>query len=241
MGDLRFRPLLRRLATRPPGVGRTTPDLGAALDAALRSLPDRDRRVLSARFGLSPGSSPRTLAEVGSELSVTRERVRQVVARSLARVRGQLSAPHRARVVAAVRAAGGVASAQEVASRLGLPAAPWDPCGLARLALAACAPAVAPDRGDAWRLRSVPAGLVRRVQEQARRLLARSPEGVTVAAVAGVLTDSGVDRATLAACLRAAPDLAVDGQAVRWRDPARSLRTRSELVRAIFRGGRARA
>lgn len=241
MGDLRFRPLLRRLATRPPGVGRTTPDLGAALDAVLRGLPDRDRRVLSARFGLSPGSSPRTLAEVGSELGVTRERVRQVVARSLARVRGQLSAPHRARVVAAVRAAGGVASAQEVASRLGLPTAPWDPCGLARLALAACAPAVVAGGGDVWRLASVPGEAVHRSQQQARRLLGRSPHGVPVSAVVAAVERFAANPAAVAASLRAAPDLAVEGGTVRWRDPQRRVRSRRDLLRAIFAGGRTRA
>ena len=55
---------------------------GAELKVALDSLNDRMRRVLELRFGLN-GERPRTLEEVGTELGVTRERVRQLEARAL--------------------------------------------------------------------------------------------------------------------------------------------------------------
>ena len=52
------------------------------LTTALSTLNERMRHVLELRFGLS-GAKPRTLQEVGVELGVTRERVRQLEARAL--------------------------------------------------------------------------------------------------------------------------------------------------------------
>jgi RNA polymerase primary sigma factor len=55
---------------------------GVELQAALGSLNERMRHVLELRFGLN-GEHPKTLEEVGSELGVTRERVRQLESRAL--------------------------------------------------------------------------------------------------------------------------------------------------------------
>ena len=55
---------------------------GVELQEALASLNERMRHVLELRFGLN-GQQPRTLEEVGSELGVTRERVRQLESRAL--------------------------------------------------------------------------------------------------------------------------------------------------------------
>jgi RNA polymerase primary sigma factor len=60
------------------------------LIAALSNLNPRMRHVLALRFGLG-GEPPRTLEEVGSELGVTRERVRQLESRALRELR--LAAP----------------------------------------------------------------------------------------------------------------------------------------------------
>jgi RNA polymerase primary sigma factor len=54
----------------------------AELQTALGQLSERMRHVLELRFGLS-GAVPKTLEEVGSELGVTRERVRQLESRAL--------------------------------------------------------------------------------------------------------------------------------------------------------------
>ena len=52
----------------------------------LDSLTDRERRVLSLRFGLADGYS-RTLEEVGRQFNVTRERIRQIEAKALRKMR----------------------------------------------------------------------------------------------------------------------------------------------------------
>jgi RNA polymerase primary sigma factor len=60
------------------------------LAKALSTLNPRMRHVLSMRFGLD-GNTPKTLEEVGGELGVTRERVRQLESRALRELR--LTAP----------------------------------------------------------------------------------------------------------------------------------------------------
>jgi RNA polymerase primary sigma factor len=52
----------------------------------LRGLTDRERRVLEMRFGLKDGTA-RTLEEVGQEFGVTRERIRQIEAKALRKLR----------------------------------------------------------------------------------------------------------------------------------------------------------
>lgn len=52
------------------------------LDRALLELTDREEKVLRLRFGLDDGHK-RTLEEVGKELHVTRERIRQIEAKAL--------------------------------------------------------------------------------------------------------------------------------------------------------------
>ena len=52
----------------------------------LSSLTPRERKVLELRFGLEDGRS-RTLEEVGREFNVTRERIRQIEAKALRKLR----------------------------------------------------------------------------------------------------------------------------------------------------------
>jgi RNA polymerase primary sigma factor len=52
----------------------------------LNSLTYRERKVLGLRFGLEDGRS-RTLEEVGREFQVTRERIRQIEAKALRKLR----------------------------------------------------------------------------------------------------------------------------------------------------------
>ena len=56
------------------------------VEAVLDSLTGRERRVLQLRFGLEDGRA-RTLEEVGKEFNVTRERIRQIEAKALRKLR----------------------------------------------------------------------------------------------------------------------------------------------------------
>ncbi len=81
-------------------IGDVVPDLGADvpveeasfrllqeyLSLALESLNDRERQVLIMRFGLHDGHV-RTLEQVGTHFSVTRERIRQIENKALAKLR----------------------------------------------------------------------------------------------------------------------------------------------------------
>ena len=56
------------------------------IDALLGDLKERERQVIVLRFGLEDGH-PRTLEEVGKEFKVTRERIRQIEAKALRKLR----------------------------------------------------------------------------------------------------------------------------------------------------------
>src|ERR1700727_31806 len=56
------------------------------LDRVLCELSEREQRIIHLRFGLSDGH-PRTLEEVGREFGVTRERIRQIESKTLAKLR----------------------------------------------------------------------------------------------------------------------------------------------------------
>ena len=60
--------------------------LGNAVVEALSELSDREKEVVRLRFGLDDGQA-RTLEEVGKEFGVTRERIRQIEAKTLAKLR----------------------------------------------------------------------------------------------------------------------------------------------------------
>jgi RNA polymerase sigma factor (sigma-70 family) len=58
----------------------------AALSAALAQLHERERGVIELRYGLT-GDEPRTLEEIGQHYGVTRERIRQIEKKTLAKLR----------------------------------------------------------------------------------------------------------------------------------------------------------
>ena len=66
------------------------------MDPLLSVLDDRERRIIDARFGLN-GEAPKTLEEVGQEMEVTRERIRQLQNLAIKKLRRALSkreSPH---------------------------------------------------------------------------------------------------------------------------------------------------
>jgi RNA polymerase primary sigma factor len=60
--------------------------LNEAVNRVLGELPERERKVVILRFGLEDGQM-RTLEEVGKEFGVTRERIRQIESKTLAKLR----------------------------------------------------------------------------------------------------------------------------------------------------------
>ncbi len=70
----------------PPVDAASKQLLKEQIDEVLSTLTPRERRVLRLRFGLEDGRS-RTLEEVGKEFDVTRERIRQIEAKALRKLR----------------------------------------------------------------------------------------------------------------------------------------------------------
>ena len=69
-----------------PADSATFSMLREELANALESLTERERQVVKLRFGLEDGRA-RTLEEVGREFNVTRERIRQIEAKALRKLR----------------------------------------------------------------------------------------------------------------------------------------------------------
>jgi RNA polymerase primary sigma factor len=59
----------------------------AQVEKILGRLDEREQRIIIRRFGLQRGQEPLTLKQVGAELGVTKERIRQIEARALSKLR----------------------------------------------------------------------------------------------------------------------------------------------------------
>ena len=81
-GESNFADLVEDTNARQPEAAVTRSQREHELRAALEELGDRTRLVLEARFGLND-REPATLEQVGAEIGVTRERVRQIETRAL--------------------------------------------------------------------------------------------------------------------------------------------------------------
>ena len=57
------------------------------LSKILNRLDEREQKIITARFGLGRGTEPLTLKQVGEEMGVTKERIRQLEARALTKLR----------------------------------------------------------------------------------------------------------------------------------------------------------
>jgi RNA polymerase primary sigma factor len=57
-----------------------------AVRSAVETLPEREREVVKLRYGMNGDPDPKSLEEIGREMGLTRERVRQIEARALQRL-----------------------------------------------------------------------------------------------------------------------------------------------------------
>jgi RNA polymerase primary sigma factor len=76
--DGRFGDFIEDKTTISPSDAVLKDDLNNQIDEVLDQLNEREKAVIRMRFGLLEDESDRTLEEIGKELSVTRERVRQI-------------------------------------------------------------------------------------------------------------------------------------------------------------------
>jgi RNA polymerase primary sigma factor len=66
----------------------------SAIARILDKLDERERSIIVARFGLDEGGEPHTLEQVGNELGVTKERVRQLEMRAMGKLRQAADEEH---------------------------------------------------------------------------------------------------------------------------------------------------
>ena len=85
-GDSHLGDLIEDRSAPAPADAATYQLLREQVEVVLGTLSERERRVLQLRFGLQDGRS-RTLEQVGREFGVTRERIRQIEAKALRKLR----------------------------------------------------------------------------------------------------------------------------------------------------------
>jgi RNA polymerase primary sigma factor len=91
--DFSLSDLLEDPAAVAPSEAAARAMLNAAVGEALGDLTERERKVVRLRFGLEDGEM-RTLEEVGKEFGVTRERIRQIESKTLAKLRHPMHSGH---------------------------------------------------------------------------------------------------------------------------------------------------
>ena len=85
-GDAELGDVVEDRSAESPFEVAATALLPEEIDRLLAPLDDREREILKLRFGLDRGE-PRTLEEVGEHFNLTRERIRQIEARAMSKLR----------------------------------------------------------------------------------------------------------------------------------------------------------
>ncbi len=84
--DSQLRDFIEDKTSKSPIAEATFTMLKERIEEVLRTLTEREAKVIRLRFGIGDGY-PRTLEEVGTEFQVTRERIRQIEAKALRKLR----------------------------------------------------------------------------------------------------------------------------------------------------------
>jgi len=92
-GDVTVGDFIEDQGAENPADGASHSLLKEKLDEVLTSLGQRERKILEMRFGLVDGTG-QTLEEIGNLYSVTRERIRQIEAKALRKLRHPARAHH---------------------------------------------------------------------------------------------------------------------------------------------------
>jgi len=85
-GDAELGDIVEDRSAESPFEVAATALLPAEIEKLLSPLDERERQILALRFGLDRGE-PRTLEEVGEHFNLTRERIRQIEARAMSKLR----------------------------------------------------------------------------------------------------------------------------------------------------------
>jgi RNA polymerase primary sigma factor len=94
-GDSQLGDLIEDRSSESPAERVVTSNLREITGDVLQTLSPREEKVIRMRFGLDKGGHERTLEEVGQDFNVTRERIRQIEAKALRKLRH----PSRARLL----------------------------------------------------------------------------------------------------------------------------------------------
>jgi RNA polymerase sigma factor (sigma-70 family) len=88
-GEAELADLVEDFAAASPFDAAASALLPAEIEKLLAPLAERERQIIALRFGLDSGE-PHTLEQVGEYFNLTRERIRQIEARAMSKLRASI-------------------------------------------------------------------------------------------------------------------------------------------------------
>jgi len=212
----------------------STLTISSAVECLLQELEPREARVISLRYGLEDGLR-RTLEEIGLEFEVSRERIRQIQAKALKRLRH----PSKRKYVEAIsapfedvfREAGGILKEAETQVRLMeiTSTSKFHPAGLSRLILQ-LSPKFVEIGDEVWALVDYPLKYVPTIVENTVKLLEEHKTRIRFNILVGEIKREQsigeavpmLESAFIEACIKASPEVEVNSDGwcglAKWRN-----------------------